>query len=239
MDARFAEPFARGLVDRRLQPAAVDRELRKFEAGIGAAWLAPDFLADAVHVEKLVRADSDLVELREQAELRQLLDCVRQRVDADAQFAHAVGLLENFAVDAACVQHEGRGEPAYAAADNDRFHSLRPTLETGSIMRLAGRRGNRAAPQRLTLRGFLGPIGRDRADFLGRSSIMRAFIVKLVAAAALVFAVNAAAAQDKIRIGLIYTLSGPASVLGQQSKNGFDLALKDLRGKMGGKDVEL
>ena len=51
--------------------------------------------------------------------------------------------------------------------------------------------------------------------------------------------VNAAAAQDKIRIGLIYTLSGSPSALGQQSKNGFELALKNLGGKMGGKDVEL
>ncbi len=50
---------------------------------------------------------------------------------------------------------------------------------------------------------------------------------------------NAAAAQDKIRIGLIYTLSGPPSVLGQQSKNAFELAVKDLGGKMGGKEVEL
>lgn len=50
---------------------------------------------------------------------------------------------------------------------------------------------------------------------------------------------NAVAAQDKIRIGLIYTLSGAPSTLGQQSKNGFELALKNLGGKMGGKDVEL
>ena len=61
----------------------------------------------------------------------------------------------------------------------------------------------------------------------------------LAAAAALAFAVGAATAQDKIRIGLIYTLSGPPSVLGQQSKNAFELAVKDLGGKMGGKDVEL
>jgi branched-chain amino acid transport system substrate-binding protein len=61
----------------------------------------------------------------------------------------------------------------------------------------------------------------------------------LAAAAALAFAVSGAAAQDKIRIGLIYTLSGPPSVLGQQSKNAFELAVKDLGGKMGGKDVEL
>lgn len=61
----------------------------------------------------------------------------------------------------------------------------------------------------------------------------------LAAAAALAFAASGAAAQDKIRIGLIYTLSGPPSVLGQQSKNAFELAVKDLGGKMGGKDVEL
>src|SRR4029078_11161955 len=73
----------------------------------------------------------------------------------------------------------------------------------------------------------------------GRGSIMRAFVCRLAATAAFVFVVNAAAAQDKIRIGLIYTLAGPASALGQQSKNGFELALKDLGGKMGGKEVEL
>jgi len=61
----------------------------------------------------------------------------------------------------------------------------------------------------------------------------------LAAVATLAFAVSGAAAQDKIRIGLIYTLSGPPSVLGQQSKNGFELALKELGGKMGGKEVEL
>ncbi len=56
---------------------------------------------------------------------------------------------------------------------------------------------------------------------------------------ALLFAVNTAAAQDKIRIGLIYTLSGPAAVLGQQSKKAFELAVKNLGGKMGGKEVQL
>jgi branched-chain amino acid transport system substrate-binding protein len=66
------------------------------------------------------------------------------------------------------------------------------------------------------------------------------FILRsLVAAAALLVAVNAASAQDKVRIGLIYTLTGPAAVLGQQSKNGFELAVKELGGKMGGKEVQL
>ena len=61
----------------------------------------------------------------------------------------------------------------------------------------------------------------------------------IAAISTLLLAIQGAAAQDKIRIGLIYTLSGSASVLGQQSRNGFELALKELGGKMGGKDVEL
>jgi branched-chain amino acid transport system substrate-binding protein len=46
-------------------------------------------------------------------------------------------------------------------------------------------------------------------------------------------------AQDKIRIGVIVTLSGPAAVLGQQARDGFALAVKNLGGKMAGKDVEV
>lgn len=68
---------------------------------------------------------------------------------------------------------------------------------------------------------------------------MRACVLRLAATAAFMLVANAVAAQDKIRIGLIYTLSGAPSTLGQQSKNGFELALKSLGGKMGGKDVEL
>ena len=68
---------------------------------------------------------------------------------------------------------------------------------------------------------------------------MWSVVRRLVALAALVVTVNAAAAQDKIRIGLIYTLSGPAAVLGQQSKNAFELAVKNLGGKMAGKEVQL
>ena len=48
-----------------------------------------------------------------------------------------------------------------------------------------------------------------------------------------------AAAQDKIKIGVIVTLSGPAAALGQQVRDGFALGVKDLGGKMGGKDVEV
>ena len=38
---------------------------------------------------------------------------------------------------------------------------------------------------------------------------------------------------------MIVTLSGPAAALGQQVRDGFTLAVKDLGGKMGGRDVEV
>src|SRR5882724_1370888 len=52
-------------------------------------------------------------------------------------------------------------------------------------------------------------------------------------------AAGQAAAQEKIKIGVIVTLSGPAAALGAQVRDGFALAVKDLGGKMSGKDVEL
>ncbi|OKO86645.1 ABC transporter substrate-binding protein [Bradyrhizobium sp. NAS80.1] len=62
-----------------------------------------------------------------------------------------------------------------------------------------------------------------------------------LAAAALLLgtAVNPAFAQEKIKLGVIVTLSGPAAALGQQVRDGFALAVKDLGGKMGGRDVEV
>jgi branched-chain amino acid transport system substrate-binding protein len=53
------------------------------------------------------------------------------------------------------------------------------------------------------------------------------------------FVTHAAVAQDKVKIGVIVTLSGPAAGLGQQARDGFALAVKDLGGKMGGRDVEV
>jgi len=45
--------------------------------------------------------------------------------------------------------------------------------------------------------------------------------------------------QDKLKIGVITTLSGPAAVLGQQLRNGFELAVQQLGGKLGGRGVEI
>jgi branched-chain amino acid transport system substrate-binding protein len=48
-----------------------------------------------------------------------------------------------------------------------------------------------------------------------------------------------ASAQEKLKIGLVLSLSGPAATLGQQARDGFNLAVKDLGGKMAGREVEV
>lgn len=62
-----------------------------------------------------------------------------------------------------------------------------------------------------------------------------------LAAAALLLsgAMSPALAQEKLKLGVIVTLSGPAAALGQQVRDGFALAVKDLGSKMGGRDVEV
>lgn len=58
-------------------------------------------------------------------------------------------------------------------------------------------------------------------------------------AAALGLTAAPALAQEKLKVGLLLTLSGPSAVLGQQARDGFQLALKDLGNKLGGREVEL
>ena len=138
----FAEPRAHRLMDHALQPAAMHRELRHVVARVDAARLAPDLLAEPVGVDQLVGADRDRVEPLHQAELLQLLDGMRQRVDADAELADALGLLEQLAVDAAGMQHQGRGKPADSAADDNDLHETRPSDATNRNCRerIIGRR---------------------------------------------------------------------------------------------------
>src|SRR5262245_1970016 len=50
---------------------------------------------------------------------------------------------------------------------------------------------------------------------------------------------DAALAQEKLKLGVVVTLSGPAAALGGQVRDGFALAVKDLGSKMGGRDVEI
>lgn len=60
------------------------------------------------------------------------------------------------------------------------------------------------------------------------------FVAGLMVGAAL-----PAQAQDQVKIGVITTLSGPGAALGQQLRNGFELGVKELGGKLGGLDAEI
>jgi branched-chain amino acid transport system substrate-binding protein len=57
--------------------------------------------------------------------------------------------------------------------------------------------------------------------------------------ALMALAVTQAVAQEKLKVGLVLTISTPVGANGQQAKNGFELAVKTLGGKLGGRDVEV
>src|SRR5215467_7876828 len=63
--------------------------------------------------------------------------------------------------------------------------------------------------------------------------------VAMLAAVAVLALAARAEAEDKLKVGVIATLSGPPAVLGQQLRNGFNLAVKTLGGKLGGREAEI
>jgi branched-chain amino acid transport system substrate-binding protein len=67
----------------------------------------------------------------------------------------------------------------------------------------------------------------------------RTLSTTITAIAGVTLAMSAAQAQEKVKVGVMATLSGPPAVLGQQIRNGFQLAVKELGGKLGGREVEV
>jgi len=78
--------------------------------------------------------------------------------------------------------------------------------------------------------GALRPI---RGEIMKQQSKLAGLAVLLSVAA------HPSLAQGKLKIGVIVTLSGPAAALGQQVRDGFMLAVKDLGSKMSGRDVDV
>jgi branched-chain amino acid transport system substrate-binding protein len=87
--------------------------------------------------------------------------------------------------------------------------------------------------------GFGLALGFGRRGAADGGEIMKQFLKPAGLAVLSCVAAGQASAQEKIKIGVIVTTSGPAAVLGQQARDGFTLAVKDLGGKMAGKDVEI
>src|SRR5258705_473093 len=80
---------------------------------------------------------------------------------------------------------------------------------------------------------------RGLATRRSRGEVMKQHLKLAGLAVLLGIAASPALADDKIKIGVIVTLSGPAAALGQQVRDGFALGVKDLGSKMGGRDVEI
>src|SRR5574343_1223148 len=63
--------------------------------------------------------------------------------------------------------------------------------------------------------------------------------LRLTALAAALMLAGSAHAADQIKVGLVSTLSGPGAGLGVDIRDGFNLAMKHLNGKLGGLPAEV
>src|SRR6478609_8256014 len=95
-------------------------------AGIDAAGFAPDFLAVPIEIIEHVGADRDVVKLLQQPEAGKFADRMRQRVDAYAELADGIRLLEQLTADAAGAQHQRSGKAPDTSPDDNRLHRPAP-----------------------------------------------------------------------------------------------------------------
>ncbi len=63
-------------------------------------------------------------------------------------------------------------------------------------------------------------------------------LVSVAAVALSLAAAPVALAKDTLKVGMIVTLSGPPGALGNQARDGFQLALEEMGGKLGGMETE-
>ena len=133
VDHRGAGTDSQRLEQDALEAPPVDRELRDGQPRIESPGIAQDRLTVTVRHDQRAGADGDRVEGVEQPQAGELGDGRRENVDADAELADRVGLLEHVDADVPPVQGERGGETTDSPADHDRATALMlPTvLPTG------------------------------------------------------------------------------------------------------------
>jgi hypothetical protein len=158
VDRPCANPLLGSLIEQALQLAAMNRELRPGIACIQDSRLGPDVLAEAVAIDQLLGPDPGRIQAAQQPQLRELFDRMRQKVDANAEFADSLCLLENLDLDALFVQAKRRAEATDAATDHERLHRhLLPSAGPWSGFGVCGRMGDACVrPDRLVRRGRAG-----------------------------------------------------------------------------------
>src|SRR5215470_1625353 len=138
--------------------------------------------------------------------------------------------------DARTFNHEiwrYRNNSAAAALYAASTALAQPTAQhvfTSLVLKLKSARRGRAVA-RSGAWSLLGSFKGERA--------MKSRFAMLAAATVIALGSSGATGQEKLKIGLITTLSGPAAALGQQQRNGLALAIKTLGNRLGGRDVEL
>jgi hypothetical protein len=121
-----SEPIDHRTSQHSLQVAAMDRELRHLVTGLYPARFAPDLLSEAVGIDQLARADSNIIESRKEPKFSQLSNGMRQYIDSDSKFSDFWRRLIDVALDSARMQHQAESEPTNTTSDNDDMHRTFP-----------------------------------------------------------------------------------------------------------------
>lgn len=123
------QPCAHGVGEHPVHPAAVPGDLREGEPGRHPAGPAQDRPAEPVGVGEVGGRDTDLGQLRGQAEPVEDPHGVRQQVEPDTELARAGALLDDRGPDPGPLQREGRGQSSDTPTDDQDVHSPSLTAE--------------------------------------------------------------------------------------------------------------
>ncbi len=119
-----AQPLQHGFVEHAMQLAPADADLRQLIAGVAAARLAVDELAETVEKNAFKILDAGRLQLGLQAQLSQFAHRVRQQGDAHADLAHLGNGFVEIASQAPSVQGQCQAEAPDAGADDCDLHGL-------------------------------------------------------------------------------------------------------------------